>query len=113
VWKGARSSPIALQQAPLLRLVRKSAREFEIGVGSQGHMWRKRVTIQRRAGGAWTAVKGVLLTDTAYAPGLGSGTWTEAEFRAQVPRGSVLRAVLPLSQARPCYLAGVSNTVRT
>ena len=35
------------------------------------------------------------------------------EFRLAVPKGRLLRAVLPRAQARPCYLAGVSRTLRT
>jgi len=112
VWKGVRSAPVEVRQAPNVQLDQLSAREFEVGVGSLGHMWRKRVEIQRRAGGRWARLKSVLLTDTYTSPG-SSGVWTDAHFTATLPRGTVLRAVLTAAQARPCYLRGVSNTVRT
>jgi hypothetical protein len=44
------------------------------------------------------------------ARGFGFGS---AEFSTAVPRGTLVRAVFPLSQARPCYLAGCSNQIRT
>lgn len=112
-WKGATSVPVQLRQAPRIQLDVREQGVFEVGVGSQGHMWRKKVVLQRRQGSSWVAVKQVVLTETQSTPGLGSGTWTEAEFRASVPAGSVVRAVLPIAEARPCYLAGVSNTLRT
>ncbi len=33
-------------------------------------------------------------------------------FRIAVPKGTTLRAVLPLQAAKPCYLAGYSKLVR-
>jgi hypothetical protein len=109
-WRNAVSAPVELRQEPRLFLINRRGR-LEIGVGSKGWMWRKKVTIQRRAAGTWVRVKNVVLTDSA-SPSLGS-SWVEAEFKLRVPRGTAIRAVLPRSQAKPCYLAGVSNTVRT
>ena len=37
----------------------------------------------------------------------------ERGLRFEVPKGTSIRAVLPLAQAKPCYLAGYSNIVRT
>ena len=37
----------------------------------------------------------------------------EAFIKVDVPKGTTLRAVLPLSQAKPCYLSGYSKPVRT
>ena len=67
--------------------------------------WRKRVLFQRldRRLGTWATVKKVVLTRS-------TGGVT---FRAPVPKGSLVRAVLPLSEARPCYLAGYSPLLRT
>jgi hypothetical protein len=70
------------------------------------------VEIQRRVGGRWTRVRTVTLTETYASPG-NSGVWTDADFRLAVPAGTVLRAVLPAAQARPCYLGTASNPVRT
>jgi hypothetical protein len=111
-WRGAASAPVTVRQAPLVQLDQKSAKRFEVGIGSRGHMWRKRVVIQRRLGSRWEAVRAVVLTETYTSPGQ-SGVWTDANFTLSVPTGSVLRAVLPVAQARPCYLPSTSNTVRT
>jgi lipoprotein-anchoring transpeptidase ErfK/SrfK len=112
-WNGAVSAPIQLRQEPYLRLRGRRAGRFQIGVGSRGWMWHKKVTIQRRVGGRWTAVKKVALTDSANTSGQGGYSWTGAEFRLRVARGSTIRALLPRSQAKPCYLASVSNNIRT
>jgi hypothetical protein len=112
VWRSGVSAPIQLRQVPRIFLDRRGPGRFEIGVSSKGQMWRKRVLFQRRAGSKWVTVKTVTLTDTLG--GVGQAfVWTEAEFGASVPRGSIVRALLPSIQARPCYLGGVSNTVRT
>ena len=111
-WKGAFSAPVTLRQAPLVQLDQTSAGDFEVGVGSLGMMWRKRVEIQRRTGGRWVRVRSVVLTETYASPGQ-SGVWTDANFRLSVPRGTQLRGVLTAAQARPCYLGSVSNPIRT
>lgn len=67
--------------------------------------WRKRVLFQRfdRRLGTWATVRRVVLTEyTGY-----------TAFTASVPKGCLVRVVLPLSQARPCYLAGYSPLLRT
>ncbi len=111
-WRGAVSRAVLVRQAPLVQLDQTSAREFEVGVGSLGLMWRKRVEIQRRAGGRWQLVRRVVLTDTHAGPG-SSGVWTDADFMLSVPVGTALRAVLTSAQARPCYLGSASNVIRT
>lgn len=112
VWKGAASAPVTVRQQAYVALYRRSSKKFEVGVAGKWSFWHKRVLFQRRAAGSWTTVKSVLLTETAAQPGY-SQAWSGAHFSASVPKGSLVRAVLPLSQARPCYLAGVSKTVRT
>jgi hypothetical protein len=111
-WKNTLSREVTVRQAPLVQLDQTSAGEFEVGVGSAGMMWRKRVEIQQRRGGSWVRLRSVLLTKTYASPGQ-SGVWTDANFRLSVPRGTVLRAVLPAAQAKPCYLGSASNPVRT
>jgi hypothetical protein len=111
-WRGATSVPVTLRQAPLVQLDQTGVRQFEVGVGSLGMMWRKRVEIQQRKGSRWVRVRSVVLTET-YASTGSSGVWTDADFTLAVPPGTVLRAVLPAVQAKPCYLPSVSNAVRT
>jgi len=111
VWKGEASATIELRQQPNVELRRRAGGRFAIAIGSRWQFWHKRALLQRRIGSRWTTLKSVLLTDVSSHPGYGA-TWTEEEFSVRVPRGAVLRAVLPADQAKPCYLAAVSATLR-
>jgi hypothetical protein len=113
VSNDAASAQITVWQRPFVQLRKRSARGFEVGVRAKRQFWHKQVLFQRfdRRLGTWTNERSVVLTEqTASGQGFIS---TAAEFRASVAKGSLVRAVFPLSQARPCYLAGVSNTLRT
>jgi hypothetical protein len=79
---------------------------FEVGVwGKTVSFWRRFVLLQRfeRTRGVWVTVRRVVLTE---------GVGSTKPFRPGVRKGTMIRAVFPLSQARPCYLAGVSPTWR-
>jgi hypothetical protein len=71
-------------------------------------VWRKRVFIQSfdRRLGTWQAVKSVVLTESR-------GRLALATFTVRLPKGTLVRAVFPRSQAGPCYLTGASNSLRT
>jgi hypothetical protein len=116
VWKSNTSAQVIVRQRAWIQLRRLpgSPREFEVSLGGRSHFWRKRVLIQRfdRRLGTWTTVKSVVLTETGGFPGYG-GVRTWEKFTASIPRKSQIRAMFPLSQARPCYLAGVSKLLRT
>ena len=60
--------------------------------------------------GRWLFVKRVVLTKSG---GAGTMSWSEAKVSAKLARRTLIRAVLPLAQARPCYMAGYSNLFRT
>jgi hypothetical protein len=66
------------------------------------------VLLQRfeRRRGVWITMRRHALTES-FAQGY------SARFRPRVPRGTQLRAVMPLSQARPCYLEGYGPIFRT
>jgi hypothetical protein len=87
---------------------------FEVAVRSELQFWKRHVVIQRldRSFGRWVDMKKVVLAKTGAAPG-SPFVWSSAEFSTVVPRGTLVRAVFPLSQARPCYLASFSNQLRT
>jgi hypothetical protein len=105
------SSPVAIWRRANVALDRKRrGGGFRVGTGGLRSFWHKRVLVQRLQGGSWRTVKSVLLMDSSA--GSGYGSWVEADFTLAVPRGTQIRAVLPLSQATPCYLAGVSRTLR-
>jgi hypothetical protein len=107
-WNGRASAEITVRQRPSVQLRRLSARRFAVrawGFGGAHIFWRKRVLFQRfdRRLGSWETVKNVVLTES-------SGP---TSFSASVPRGALVRTLLPRSQARPCYLAGYSGLFRT
>lgn len=116
VWNDRASAPITVRQRASVRLRRLpfSPRRFEVAVVGKAQFWRKLVLLQRfdRRLATWAIVKAIVLTETAAAGGT-SFIWSSAEFNASFPKGTLVRAFLPLSQARPCYLAGVSKLVRT
>lgn len=112
VWKGAASPPVTIQRVPSVYLDQRGARQFEVGIVAKGQFWRKKTLFQRKVGGRWVTLKTVVLTESGSQPGY-PYVYTSAEFNAVVPKGSVVRAVLPLSQAKPCYLQGASDPVRT
>lgn len=108
-WKGATSAPVTIRQRPFVSLFRRPGRRFEVGVSNK-ELWHKRVLFQIRRG-RWRTMKSVLLTDTAGQPG-SPFVFTSATFKASVPRGTQVRAVLTAAQAGPCYLAAVSDVLR-
>lgn len=108
VWDGGASEPITIRKRATVHLRQRSAKRFSVGAyggNSTTPFWRKRVLFQRfdRRVGTWRTVKQVVLTSSSA-----SGT----EFSASVPRGTPVRAVLPLSQARPCWIDGYSRAFR-
>ena len=74
-------------------------------MGGKVPFWRRFVLLQRleRGRGVWITIRRLVLTEH---PG------ETSPFRPGVPRGTRIRAVFPLSQAKPCYLAGVSQERR-
>jgi hypothetical protein len=118
VWDGARSAPVTIQERAWVQLSRlpKTAAGygFEVEVRSLHQFWKRHVVVQRfeRRLGRWRDVKKVVLSKTGAAPG-SQVVWTSAAFRVKVPARTGIRVVFPLSQARPCYLAGYSNQLQT
>jgi hypothetical protein len=91
-------------------------------VSATVQFWRRYVILQRfdRRRGTWIDVRRLVLSEQ---PGGGGGAAPPFQrvsyvnvltepFRAPVPKGTLVRVVFPLSQARPCYIAGVSPTRR-
>lgn len=82
--------------------------QYEVRVGGVANFWRKRIDLQRFDArlGRWVSMRSVVLADS-------QGAYSAATVKVRVPSRTLIRAVLPLSQARPCYLAGYSNLLRT
>jgi hypothetical protein len=99
------SAEVPVQQRVWVSLRPVGGGRFEVRVGGKVSFWRRFVLLQRfeRARGVWITLRRVVLTE---------GHGSSLPFRPQVPKGTSIRVVFPLSQARPCYLAGVSPTLR-
>lgn len=105
VWRDETSAAVTIRMQASVRLRKVSGGKIEVAAGN---FWRKRVIIERFDNrlGSWSKVTSVVLADD-------TGLGTRATFRPRVPKGTLIRAVLPRSVTAPCYLAGVSNSLRT
>jgi hypothetical protein len=106
------SADVQVQQRASVALRPRTGGRFLVSVfGKTVSFWHRFVLLQRfdRPRGIWITIRRLRLTDEF---GSGGGVATAA-FRPAVPKRTSIRAVLPLSQARPCYLAGYSKLWRT
>jgi hypothetical protein len=111
VWKSATSPAVTIRQRANVALERsRSGGTFLVAVIAKKSFWRKRVELQRRQGGAWRTVRTIVLADSVDSTGTVSAS--QAEFRLRVPKGTLLRALLPARQAAPCYAQSTSKTIR-
>lgn len=114
------SAEIRVQQRAAVGLRPLTGGRFQVSVTAVRQFWRRQVLLQRfeRARGIWITVRTLVLTEQ-----LGGGpappfqrvstvTVRTEPFRPAVRKGTTIRAVFPLAQARPCYLAGFSQ-IRT
>ena len=111
VWDNNTSATITLGQQAWIELQKLASGRFYVGVHGKRPVWRKHVLIQQRRGGAWKTIRTVVLTEQV-ALGQTGAVATYATFKPTVLRGTLIRAILPRSQARPCYLAGASESRR-
>lgn len=111
VWRGSASNQVTIRQrAKVVLTPRRAGPGYTAAVVGRRSAWRKRVVVERRVERTWRAVKSVVLADSVRSTGTVSVS--QATFRLSVPKGTQLRAVLPLAQAKPCYVRSVSRTVR-
>jgi hypothetical protein len=114
VWNDVASRQVTIKRRALIAMNEHAslAGRFRVNIVARSSFWRKRAVIQGldRRLGTWSAIRTVRLTESA---GAGNAIHSWTEFTLRVPRGTQLRAVFPLSQARPCYLAGTSQPIRT
>jgi hypothetical protein len=111
----AASEPVMLQQRPYAVFTRRPPGRFRVGVQAERPFWHRKMRVERfdSKSRKWRLVRTVLLTFTDPAPADSVIFSGSDPFRLSVPRGTTLRATLPLNQARPCYLAGYSQLLRT
>jgi hypothetical protein len=109
-WRGSTSVPIRVRDRAFVEL-RQRDHEFAVSVRAQTPFGGKRVLLQRLTPRGWRTVRSAVLA-TAGAPPGSSYVTSTARVRGTVARGTLVRAVFPRPQARPCYLAGYSNMLR-
>jgi hypothetical protein len=111
----AASEPVKLQQRPFVYLTPRPPGRFRVGVQAERPFWHRTMRVERfdPKSRKWRLVRTVLLTFTDPAGGDSVIFSGSDPFRVSVPKGTTLRATLPLKQARPCYLAGYSQLLRT
>ena len=99
------SPVISVGVRPGIWLRKKTPNVYTADVSSGRSLRRRHAKLERyeKSTGRWLAVRRASLVDTSY------GFETRATFRARLPRGTIIRAVVAASQARPCHLAGFSN----
>jgi hypothetical protein len=109
------SNEVQVQKRVDVRLAPAPPRRFVVNVVERMQFWRKQVLIQRyhRGQRKWLLVKKLRLVNSDAAPG-SVYVWSSTdEFALDVPKGTTVRAVLPLAQARPCHIGGYSNLLVT
>jgi len=111
--KSTASSAVAVKVKPQLRLARPAAHRFSIRVVAAESMAGKFTAFQRynASRSRWVTLKQVVLraSSTSVAPAVAS----TASFRSAVKVGLKVRVLINQAQVGTCYLAGVSNTVRS
>ena len=119
LWNGEMSREVKFQVRASVRLIPlpiRGGRRFHVLVAGATSFWHRRVRIERfdSRRRSWTLVQSVLVTESLTNKEYGSSTVLDGTrpFRIDVPKGTTVRAVLPLAAAKPCYLAGYSKLVR-
>ena len=109
------SNEVQVQKRVDVRLDASTAPAFRSPCRRALPFWRKQVLIQRfhRGQRKWLLVKKLRLVNTDAAPG-SFFVWSSTdEFTVDVAKGTTVRAVLPLAQAKPCHIGGYSNLLVT
>jgi hypothetical protein len=109
--EGATSNVVRVQQRPSVTLQERPRGTFFVLVNAARSFWRKQIVFQRfdTQRRNWVDLKTVRLTKTGSNPGSPFQWSKTGHFKQKAPKGTTFRATLPLSQARPCYVAGYSN----
>ena len=105
------SDEVAVKSRADIRLAPHGGKRYEVDVVATLSFWKKRVLLQRfdRTRRTWKTFRKLVLTKQ-FGPGL---IWSTTErFVVDLPKRTSIRAVLPLDQAKPCFVAGYSNALK-
>jgi len=107
-WRGGTTDPVSVQVHPFMTLTYRGPGRWFVWIRAYDFFGGARAMLERQTGGRWIAVKTFTLKRQPSA-GVAS---TSGTVRAKVKKGTLLRVVLPKSQAGRCYLAGATNTIK-
>lgn len=114
VWgEGSRSRQITVGVSPQIRLEKGRLGGYYITVlaGNGGSFQGKHALLQRLEGKRWHTIGRAVLKLTSSPEDLTAVSGGKVNLH--VKTGALLRAVLPLSQARPCYKAATSGLLHS
>jgi hypothetical protein len=112
-FKNAQSPPLALTVKPLVELTRPVRGSFTAKVTAGQALTGKFVLFQRyrKLRKRWVQVKRVAL-GAAVAGSAKPTMISSVSFKAKLPRGTRVRALLSTAQAGPCYVQAASKSIR-
>lgn len=108
------SRTVTAQTRPAIRFEQQSANRFNVWTIAMRFFRGAKGRFERfsRASGKWVLVRRATL-QRGSAPKGANWAYSEVTFRSRVPKGTLVRFVLPRDQVGPCYLAGYSLQFNT
>jgi hypothetical protein len=109
------SAPVGVLVRPgVVRFEQNSASRYEVHIIARRFFGGAKGQFERfnKSTGKWVLVRRVTLA-RENGPRGASMVFTGAAFKARVPKGTLVRFVLPRSQVGRCYLAGYSRIFNT
>jgi hypothetical protein len=110
-WGKHKSRRVTVRVAPNVDLDPQGNGQFRMSVAAGGgsSFAKKRALLQRHVGNTWRTIRSATLALVSPPDALTSVS--TGTVSARLPRGTKLRAVLPLASAKPCYSPGISSVV--
>ena len=112
VWQGKQSTPVRVRDRAFVELRAWGDGTYVVDVRAKTPFVGRRALLQRLTQSGWKTIRSVRLTESGAPPG---STYVYSSGRADldVPKRTLVRALFPRQQAKPCYLAGYSNMLRS
>ena len=97
-----------------MSLARAGAATFSISVSAGGgsNFEGMQALLQHAVGKKWRPIAALSLKLTSAPTALTSVSTGTAKVQLPAERHPILRAVFPLGEAKPCYRAGISKTLK-
>lgn len=109
--KNATSAAATVSVRPRIRLGKVAPHRYSARVSAADSFAGKTATFQRYNGTRWIAVKSIVLR--ASSTGVAPTVVSAVSFRSSIRAGIRVRVVLSQAQVGGCYLAGISNAIRS